>query len=83
MSSVSAWPLMLGKDGHQRAHQAASAWCHDGGQTAGFSAVHSGPLTTRQPRDLGERTLANPCGHTSAALAVWEAGVRVPSAPPI
>jgi hypothetical protein len=62
--------------------QAASAWCHDGGQTKAFAVGRSGSLTTALPSDLRTQTAADVSGPLPAALAVWGSGVRVPSAPP-
>ncbi len=61
-------------DETQRVRQAASAWCHDGGQTAVFTVVRSGSLTTAFVFDLRKWTTADDRGSPPAALAVWKSG---------
>ncbi len=36
----------------ERVGQAASAWCHDGGQTVAFTVVRGGPWMIAQAPDL-------------------------------
>src|SRR5215203_1570194 len=74
--------LAVGAPAPRRTSQAAFPWCHDGGQSAVFTAVRGRSLTSRLMPELQRRTSANTRGSLVAALAVWGSGVRVPSAPP-
>ena len=63
----------MSSHGHeaQRVSQAASAWCHDGGQATAFTVVRSGILTTAFALDLRKRTTAGPY------QPPWQCGTRV------
>ena len=50
--------------------QAAFPWCHDSGQTAAFTPVRSGSLTTGSAPELRKRTTLDIRGPLPAALAV-------------
>ncbi len=54
-----------------RVGQAASAWCHDGGQSEAFRVVREGPSITTQVSELQRRTLVDLSEQPPAALALW------------
>src|SRR3712207_2159243 len=56
--------------------QAASAWCHGGGQTVPFTVVRRDSRTTISGVDLQQWTTADVHGPPPAALAVRDGGLE-------